>query len=140
MAHPHLSATLVQFRARVHRTKNRIVAIPADVQERLGLSRRKDNDIVLLSLRKRGKGRWNHHYVKLTYDNEFAIPSDVTLVRAGDAVEVKIHALYADVPRSPTPPRQRGAMLLLALASESRAGWRKDGSTRLDEYLNEQIG
>jgi hypothetical protein len=139
MAHPHLSTTLAQFEARVHRTKNRLVAIPAEVQQRLGLSRHQDNDIVLLSLRKARRGRWNHHYVKLTHDNEFSIPADVTLVQPGDAVEVKIHALYPGTPRSVGAP-PRGARLLLALASRERPGWREDGSTRLDEYLNEDIG
>lgn len=139
MAHPHLSATLAQFDAQVHRTKNRLIAIPAEVQQRLGLTRRQDNDIVLVSLRKAGKGRWNHHYVKLTYDNEFAVPSDVVLVHPGDAVEVKIHALYPGTPRSQAAPTARGAGLLVALASRDRPGWREDGSTRLDEYLNEDL-
>ena len=31
----------------------------------------------LVSIRKGRSGRWNHHYVKLTRDNEFAIPADV---------------------------------------------------------------
>ena len=139
MAHPHLCTTLAQFDATVHRTKNRLVAIPAEVQHRLGLTRRRDNDIVLLSLRKARRGRWNHHYVKLTYDNEFAIPSDVTLMHPGDAVEVKIHALYPDAPRSLAAPSARGASLLLALASRDRPGWREDGSTRIDDYLNADL-
>jgi hypothetical protein len=140
VAHPHLSTTLARFDAKVHRTKNRLIAIPAELQQRLGLSRRQDNDIVLLSLRKARSGRWNHHYVKLTQDNEFAIPADVSLVQPGDAVEIKIHALYSGTPRSAAAPVARGASLLLALAARDRPGWREDGSTRLDEYLNEELG
>jgi hypothetical protein len=138
MAHPHLSETLASFRARIHRTKNRLVAIPADVQRRIGLARRPDNHLVLISLRPAGKGYWNRHYVKLTFDNEFAIPADVTHLRPGDDVEVKIHRVVPDVSVEPPSNHASGAGLLLALAARHRSGWRTDGSERLDDYLNER--
>jgi hypothetical protein len=47
MANPHLSTTLAVFEASVHRTKNRLIAIPAKVQRSLGLERRTNNHIVL---------------------------------------------------------------------------------------------
>jgi hypothetical protein len=138
MAHPHLAETLERFEARIHRTKNRLVAIPAVIQRRLGLERRPDNDLLLVSLRRGPGGRWNHHYVKLTQDNEFAVPADVKHLHPGDLVEVKVHAVFAGVPLR----RQRpvGAELLVALASQPRPGWRTDGSTRVDEYLSEDVG
>ncbi len=57
MAHPHLSETRAAFPARIHRTKNRLVAVPADVQRALGLERRRENHILLVSIRSSGKGR-----------------------------------------------------------------------------------
>jgi len=78
MANSQLSTFLASFDGRLHRTKNRLLSIPAAVQRTLGLSRQAENDILLVSIRKGGSGRWNHHYVKLTHDNEFAIPADVT--------------------------------------------------------------
>jgi hypothetical protein len=140
MAHPHLASTLARFSARVQRTKNRLLAIPAEVQEKLGLERRAENDIVLVSIRKGGAGRWNHHLFKLTSDNEFAIPADVTAIGPGDEVEVKVHAMYPGTPK-PTPADQAsGAGVLLALAKAPRAGWRTDGSTKVDEYLANEPG
>lgn len=139
MAHPHLSTTLAQFGARLHRTKNRLVAIPAEIQRELGLSRQPENDILLISIRKSGGGRWNHHYVKLTYDNEFAIPSDVTQIQPGDPVDIKIHTIYSGTPKPPPVAASSGAGLLVELASQDRAGWREDGSTRADDYLNEEM-
>jgi hypothetical protein len=127
---------LAEFEASIHRTKNRLVSIPAAIQRQLGLTRQSDNHLLLISIRKQGRGRWNHHYVKLTSDNEFAIPADVLHLRPGDAIEVKIHRVIAD-----TPPGVRsedaGAEVLLALARRQRSGWRTDGSTRVDDYLNE---
>jgi hypothetical protein len=137
MAHPHLAVTLARFPARVHRTKNRLVSIPAEVQRRLGLERRPENHIALVSLRKEGRGRWNHHLVKLTEDNEFAIPADVAGIAAGDEVEVKVHRLIEDR-EVPVRAAGTGAGLLVALAAEPRAGWRETGSTDLDEVLDEQ--
>jgi hypothetical protein len=136
MAHPHLAETRAQFPARVHRTKNRLVAIPAAVQRELGLERRRDNCVALVSIRRARAGRWNHHYVKLTYDNEFAIPADVTGIGPGDELEVKIHRLIEDVAVGGAPA-PGGADLLLALASEERPGWRPDGAERVDDYLTE---
>ena len=72
MAHPHLSTELARFTARIHRTKNRLISIPAEVQRRVGLRPQPENHIVLVSVRRRGLGRWTHHYCKLTYDNELA--------------------------------------------------------------------
>jgi len=137
MAHPHLAETRAQFPARVHRTKNRLVAIPAEIQRKLGLERRPDNCLVLVSIRRGRRGRWNHHYVKLTFDNEFAIPSDVVGIRPGDEVEVKVHRLIRDEAMVPAAVAPQGAALLVALASEPRPGWRTDGSEKVDDYLRE---
>jgi hypothetical protein len=134
MAHPHLSETRAQFPAKVQQTKNRLVAIPAAIQRQLGLERRQDNCLVLVSLRRGDAGRWNHHYVKLTFDNEFAIPSDVVGIRAGDPVEVKIHRIIRDEPMEPTTAPQ-GASLLVALTQKPRPGWRTDGAENVDDYL-----
>jgi hypothetical protein len=139
MANAHLAVTLAQFKATLHQTKNRLVSIPAEVQRKVGLVRQQDNDLLQISIRKHGSGRWNHHIVRLTFDNEFAIPSDVTDLAPGHEVEVKIHEVYAGTPR---PPRAAetlsGAALLVDLASRDRPGFRTDGSTRLDEYLHEE--
>ncbi len=139
MAHPHLATTLVHFEANMHRTKNRLIAIPAAVQRQLSLRRRRDNHILLYSIRRAGKGRWNHHYGKLSYDNEFAVPSDVKLA-GGDRVEIKIHRLIRDV-AAPLGPLavDSGASVLLSLVARERPGWRSDGAQQLDEYLREEI-
>jgi hypothetical protein len=140
MASPSLSTTLAEFTATIQRTKNRLVAIPAGVQRRLGLGRRANNHIVHVSIRLAGRGRWNHHYFKLTGDNEFAIPADVTGFDCGDQVEVKLHRVIADESAAESEPQSSGAELLLDLMDRPRpAGWRTDGSTRVDEYLREQI-
>lgn len=137
MAHPHLKAPLAEFTATIQRTKNRLVAIPADVQERLGLERRPDNHIVLVSIRSAGRGRWNHHYFKLTYDNEFAVPSDVSHLQSGDRIEVRIHRIVSDA--AVRGAVASGAGVLTALAARRRQGWRSDGSDRVDEYLRESL-
>jgi hypothetical protein len=136
VASHHLATTLVVFDATVHRTKNRLVAIPAKVQRRLGLVRRPNNHIVLYSIRCLGRGRWNHHLAYLTHDNEFAIPADVTHIEAGAHVEVKIHRVIpdADALGSLAPSTNPGA-LLLAMAEEAGEDERVDGSERVDEYL-----
>ena len=138
MASPALMQTLVTFRARVHRTKNRLISIPAEQQRALGLVKRRDNHLLLVSLRKAGVGRWNHHYVKLTYDNEFSIPSDVTHIQSGDAIDVKVHRVIEDRPLKAATDAY-GAAILVAWLDERGKGWRKDGSARVDEYLAEDI-
>jgi hypothetical protein len=139
MAHPHLKAPLAEFSAVVHRTKNRLVAIPAEVQRQLKLERRQDNHIVLVSIRSHGPGRWNHHYFKLTFDNEFAIPSDVANLRGGAPVDVRIHRVIRDraAVEAGEAPSPGGAGLLTRLSQRPRSGWREDGAERLDDYLNE---
>lgn len=136
MAHVHLSTTLDSFEATVHRTKNRLIAIPAQTQHRLGLARRPHNHIVLYSLRLKGRGRWNHHLAYLTFDNEFAIPADVTGIQGGDAVEVKIHRIIpdADALASAQAHGPAGA-LLMRLAEEAGEDDRTAGSTHVDEIL-----
>jgi len=138
MAHPHLANTEAVFAARVHRSKNRLVSIPAAVQRRLDLRRRAHNFITLISIRRGNSGRWNHHYVKLTFDNEFAIPSDVTGIQPGDQVEVKVHRVIRDEPAPGPPGGVHGAALLLELAAERRPGWRTDGARDVDRYLRGQ--
>ncbi len=139
MAHPHFSETRATFGARIHRTKNRLVAIPADVQRVLGLERRPDNHLLLVSIRRARKGRWNHHYVKLTHDNEFAIPADVVGLAGGDDIEVKVHRVIRDEAVATESARPKGAALLVALAAEPRAGWSEEGSTEVDARLEEEI-
>jgi hypothetical protein len=138
MAHPHLKAPLDEFTAVVHRTKNRLVAIPAEVQRKLGLERRVDNHLVLVSIREHGGGRWNHNYFKLTYDNEFAIPSNIPSLKPGQMVDVRIHRVIADVPAANAVKPPHGAELLLSLAKRPRKGWRSDGAERIDDYLREE--
>lgn len=137
MANAQLSKTLARFTARVQRTKNRLVAIPAALQRQLGLARRANNHLVLVSLRPKGGGRWNHHYLKLTHDNEFTIPADASRFKAGDEVDVRVHQVIPDT--DVVPQAQTAAGLLLELNARPRPGWRTDGSTRVDEYLNEDI-
>jgi hypothetical protein len=134
-----LSNVLAEFDARMQKSKNRLIAIPAKVQRAIGLERQEENHLLLVSLRHRGKGRWNRHYVKLTFDNEFSIPSDVTSFQQEDALEVKIHRVIADRPALPPTGHSSGAGLLLKLSKEARPGWREDGAERIDEYLNETI-
>ncbi len=139
MAHPHRSTKLARFEARVQKSKNRLVAIPIAVQRDIGLERRRNNHILLVSLRPLGQGRWNQHYVKLTYDNEFAIPADVSHIGGGDDLEITIHRVIADAEPVPVQDSTAGAGLLLTLAQKPRPGWREDGATMLDEYLDREL-
>jgi hypothetical protein len=136
MANPHLATTLATFKGEVHRTKNRLVAIPAQVQRRLGLARRQRNHIVFFSIRPRGVGRWNHHLAYLTFDNEFAIPSDVRSIKGGDEVEIKIHRIVpdADAIAGQEVPGNPGA-LLTRLAEEAGVDERVAGSQNVDDFL-----
>ncbi|HJX63643.1 MAG TPA: hypothetical protein VJ860_06785 [Polyangia bacterium] len=136
MANSHLAKTLAAFHAVVHRTKNRLIAIPAKVQRDLGLGRRRNNHVVLYSIRRDGRGRWNHHLSYLTYDNELSIPADVTRIRPGDPVEVKLHRFIPDGDAlTPAPSPSHPASLLVALADAAGADPRTDGSARVDDYL-----
>ncbi|MGB8298831.1 MAG: hypothetical protein WCG85_25670 [Polyangia bacterium] len=136
MANLHLAKTLAAFHAVVHRTKNRLIAIPAKVQRDLGLGRRRNNHVVLYSIRRAGRGRWNHHLSYLTYDNELSIPADVTRIRPGDPVEVKLHRFIPDGDAlTPAPSPSHPASLLVALAEESGEDPRTDGSAHVDDYL-----
>lgn len=140
MAHPHLSTTLEQFEARIQQSKNRLIAIPSETQRALNLLKQPDNHLVLVSIRRKDSGRWNHHYFKLTYDNEIAIPADVAHLNPGDDVLVKIHRVIPDVSAEAQKNLDASATgLLLELAQNERPGWRSDGSARVDEYLNEEI-
>jgi hypothetical protein len=142
MASPHLATTLTTFRATIQRSKDRLIAIPAATQRELRLARRPDNHLIAYSIRPAsppGRGRWNHHYSKLTHDNEFAIPSDVTGLRPGDDVEVKVHEIIPHAPLpSPTAPSPAAPLLdLAALAAAAGGDARVDGSDCVDEYLAE---
>jgi hypothetical protein len=138
MASPHFSTTLAEFTTVVQRSKNRLVAVPAAAQRALGLARRRDNHIIACSIRRVGHGRWNHHLVKLTHDNEFSLPADVTLIRAGDRVQVKIHRLIADV-AVPVPANGSPADPLLDLAASAGHDPRVDGSERVDDCLSDRV-
>jgi hypothetical protein len=137
MAHPDHAETLARFEATLQRSKNRIVAVPADVRRRLGLDRRPANHILHVSIRRGGRGRWNHHYFKLTRASELAIPADVAGVGPGDRLEVKVHKVIPDVAVSASSAGT-GAALLLKLSERTRPGWRRDGAERLDEYLRSE--
>lgn len=139
MAHPHIKAHLVEFTTRIQRTKNRLVAIPADAQRKLTLARQSNNHLVLASIRSSGGGRWNHHYFKLTHDNGFAIPADVEGLEAGDQIDVRVRRIIPDVSVAGPTSAAGGAALLVALATRPRAGWRRDGSRKLDDYLASEI-
>jgi hypothetical protein len=138
MANAKLATTRATFAATVHRTKNRLVAIPAAVQRQLGLKRQQNNYILHFSIRAEGTGHWNSHWAQLTYDNEFAIPTDVKGIEAGSRVEVKVHGAVAavDVLESETAPPLNPGGLLLELADASEEDPRTDGSVNLDEYLS----
>lgn len=138
MANPKLATTRAVFETTVQRSKNRLIAIPAEVQRQLGLERRANNHILHFSIRPKGAGRWNAHWAQLTSDNEFAIPSDVHDIQSGSRVEVKIHGAVAAVDvlaptrAAPTNP----GTLLLELAEVEEEDPRADGSVNMDEYLN----
>ncbi|HKY40900.1 MAG TPA: hypothetical protein VJN18_33425 [Polyangiaceae bacterium] len=138
MANPTFSVVLDTFEAKVQRSKDRLIAIPATVQARLGLQRRPNNHLVCYSIRRGRSGRWNRHYAKLTSDNEFCIPSDVSGIRPGDRVEVKLHRLIPDVdalaPPVVTGSKTAGAVLL-SVADQAGEDPRRDGSHRIDEEL-----
>ncbi len=138
MATPtHFGTVLAEFTAMVHRSKNRQVSIPSETQRELGLEKRRENHLLLVSIRASGGGRWNHHYFKLSFDNEFSIPSDVTHIASGDPIDVKVHRIIADV--EVDSRRLSGASTLAELARRPRKGWREDGSSELDRYLNDEI-
>ena len=133
-----LATTLGEFEATIQNTKNRLIAIPAPTQRTLGLERRAGH-LIHLSLRKHGVGRWNHHYFKLTGDNEFSIPTDVVGLQQGDRVQVKVHAVIPNKPLR-KERHESGAALLARLArAGDRQGWRTDGAERHDHYLREDI-
>jgi hypothetical protein len=138
MANPHSATTLDQFSAVVQNSKNRLIAIPAAVQRRLGLVRRKNNHILHYSIRRSGGGRWNHHLAYLTSDNEFAIPTDVSSLRSGDRVDVKIHRVHPAEDALHNGGRRVAAnagAMLVELADEAGEDARTDGSQSIDEYL-----
>jgi hypothetical protein len=135
-----LSTTLAEFSATIQNTRNRLVAIPRAVQKEVGLEIRRNNHIVRVSWRRSGGGHWNHHYVKLTGDNEFSIPSDVVGLKQGDQIDVKVHRVIPDVGLPIAAQNRTAATLLLEIADAApEEGWRTDGSTRLDEYMNEDV-
>jgi hypothetical protein len=136
VANPHLSTTLAEFEARVQRHKNRLIAIPADVQRALRLGRRANNHIVLYSIRRKGQGRWNHHLAYLTQDNEFAVPSDVQHIQPGSEVEVKIRRVIPDVDAlAARDVAVSAGALLTALSAAAGEDERVDGSEHVDDYL-----
>ncbi len=132
----HLSNVLAQFKATVQRTKNRQIALPVDVQQRLRLARQADSLLILYSIRLASGGRWHHLWSQLTSANEFSVPAAAVHVEPGSAVEVKIHRVVKDVDalgEGVDPPG--GAGLLLHLAESSGEDERRDGSRNIDEYL-----
>ena len=138
----HLDCTIATFEATIHRTKNRCVTIPAAEARKLGLRHRPDNHIIHVSIRKAGLGRWNHHYFKLTANNEFALPTDIAGLEPGDQIDVKVHRLVADAAAS-EQVAARGStaadVLLNFARRDDLVGWRADGSVRVDGYLREEM-
>jgi hypothetical protein len=134
MASPRLSDALAEFTTVLQHGKNRLVAVPAPTQRVLGLARKQNNHILACSIRRAGRGRWNHRLVKLTFDNEFSLPGDVGSVRPGDEVDVKVHRVIADVAIA-SPAKGSPADPLLELAASAGDDPRVDGSDRIDEYL-----
>ena len=124
------STVLDEFAATVHNTKNRLIAIPAQTQRKLGLTKRRDNHLVSYSIRASGRGRWNHLLSKLASDNEFEIPAGFNRVRPGQLVEVKIPRVVADVPLA--MPQSAGQALLALPSGEDD---RIDGSSNVDACL-----
>ena len=138
MANPTYSTILVTFEAAIQRSKDRLIAVPAAAQRRLGLERRADNHLICYSIRHARQGRWNRHIAKLTFDNEFSIPSDVVHLKPGDEVEVKVHRVVADVAVEP-PAEGTAADVLVELAAAAAADPRIDGSDHVDDYLAGEI-
>jgi hypothetical protein len=131
----HLAKVLARFEARVHNNKNRLVSIPADVQQRLRLIRQQDNHLLLYSIRTKGAGRWNHHWCLLTSNNEFAVPSDVAHIDRGAAVEVKIHRVVKNIDALANDNGAASGAALLTELAASVEDERSDGSRSVDEYL-----
>ena|SRR5579872_4544488 len=134
MADPTLSTVLAQFTATVQRNKNRMLAIPAEKKRELGLTPRPDNHLLRFSIRKHGAGRWNHHYAKLTRDNEIMLPSDLS-IQPGNLVDVKVHRIIADLPVS-TPRAPTAGSLLLRMAEGAMADDSRFGASQHDDALN----
>ena len=135
MADPSLSTVLEQFAAIVQ--GGRLIATPAAARRKLGLTKRQDNHLLRFSLRKAGSGRWNHGYARLTYDNEFALPTNLSGIGPGDQVEVKIHQVLVTSP-APLSKDPAGADILVAMADDAQPDHRRAGAARHDEYLNEE--
>jgi hypothetical protein len=125
-------APLVEFEATVQRTKDRLIAISASVQRKLGLSKRRDVHLVDFSIRPKGRGRWNHHVTYLTRKSTFAIPTDVTHIRGGQRVVIKIHRILEN--RDAVLGEPTAADVLLQFAGMIDDG-RTDGSVNVDHYL-----
>jgi hypothetical protein len=135
MANPHLSTVLAEFEASVHRTKNRLIAIPAEVQRQLRLEKRPNNHILFYSIRLKGVGRWNHRLSFLTFDNEFSVP-DLAHIEPGSEVEVKIRRLIPDQDAlAAQPVTPNAGAVLSALSAEAGEDDRSDGSQNVDDYL-----
>jgi len=135
MADVSLSSVLDRFTATVQ--KGGLVAVPAETQRKLGLTRRRDNHLLRFSFRRAGAGRWNHSYARLTYDNEFALPVHAPGVAPGKVVDVIIRQVLITTP-APLQPETTGAALLVALADDAGRDDREVSAHLHDEYLNEE--
>jgi hypothetical protein len=144
MANPHHAQTLARFDATVQKSQNRLVAIPADLQRRLGLVRQPNNFLVTYSIRQAGEGPWFKYVSYLTEDNEFTLPAGAPNIEPGDSVEVKIHRFTKNEDAALAEREdENGGALLVRLAAMARPAFddaRSDGSERLDDYLNQEIG
>jgi hypothetical protein len=134
MSDPTLSQTLDRFEAIVQ--KGRLIAIPAESQQRLGLAKRQNNHLLRLSLRKAARGRWNHLYARLTHDNEFAIPTNVSEIAPGDHVEIKIRDVLATTPVRAGRAGAGSLLVEMAEAAATNAG--EVAADRHDYYLNDE--
>jgi hypothetical protein len=136
MADSSLSSVLGEFTATLQ--KGRLIAIPAVLCERLGLTRRRDNHLLRFSFRKSGQGRWNNDYARLTYDNEFALRDGREPLSPGDAVDVKIRQVLVTTP-APLPAERNGAELLLDFAAHATGDDGLESADDIDEFLNREI-
>src|SRR5438094_9512939 len=77
-----------EFSATVHRTKNRMVTIPAAIARQIGIDRGPKRIIDCL-IRARGSGHWNEHLAYVTQKLQFRVPFE-----GGRRIEVRIRDIF----------------------------------------------
>ena len=117
----------LEFTATVHRSKNKMVTIPAAIARRLGLERGRTELVVDCLIRPRGSGRWREHLAYLTSKHEFRV-----LFAGGSRVDVCIRRVIS-VSDVELPKKRRGADVLVDFPEGDDP--RTDGSINVDHYL-----